>query len=193
MGLDMYLTRMPRYKGATADDVDAVESFMGWMEAIISGSEYASCSFEKWCGRSEIPSQDLIEFYAPKFTKKYSYDDVEKKYGFFRIDEQVGYWRKANAIHNWFVRNVQDGDDDCRYHSEVTKEDLEELRDLCHEVLCDHDLAEELLPTQGGFFFGSTKYDEWYHRDLRQTIDIVDRVLATTDFETQMVYYRSSW
>ena len=24
------------------------------------------------------------------------------------IVEEVGYWRKANAIHDWFVKNVQD-------------------------------------------------------------------------------------
>ena len=30
------------------------------------------------------------------------------------IDEEVGYWRKANAIHKWFVDNVQDGNDDCK-------------------------------------------------------------------------------
>ena len=111
----------------------------------------------------------------------------------YRIAEEVGYWRKANAIHKWFVDNVQDGEDDCDFHREVTREDLEELRDVCHEVLCDPDLAEELLPTQGGFFFGSLGYDEWYERDLRETIAIIDKVLETTDFETQMVYYRSSW
>ena len=27
--------------------------------------------------------------------------------------EDVGYWRKANQIHNWFVQNVQGGEDDC--------------------------------------------------------------------------------
>lgn len=26
--------------------------------------------------------------------------------------KEVGYWRKANAIHNYFVNNIQDGDDD---------------------------------------------------------------------------------
>ena len=29
------------------------------------------------------------------------------------IEFNVGYWRKANAIHNWFVENVQKYDDDC--------------------------------------------------------------------------------
>lgn len=26
---------------------------------------------------------------------------------------KVGYWRKANAVHKWFVENVQDGVDEC--------------------------------------------------------------------------------
>lgn len=30
------------------------------------------------------------------------------------ITEEVGYWRKANAIHGWFVDNVQKGNDDCK-------------------------------------------------------------------------------
>ena len=30
------------------------------------------------------------------------------------IVEEVGYWRKANQIHNWFVKNVQKDQDDCK-------------------------------------------------------------------------------
>ena len=30
------------------------------------------------------------------------------------ISYPVGYWRKANAIHNWFVQNVQDNRDECQ-------------------------------------------------------------------------------
>jgi uncharacterized cofD-like protein len=121
------------------------------------------------------------------------YWDKEQKYGYSRIVENVGYWRKANAIHLWFVVNVQDGEDDCCYHREVTKEDLEELRDICHEVLCNPDVADDVLPTTAGFFFGSTDYDEWYMEDLRNTMDIIEEVLKTTDFDKEMIYYVSSW
>ena len=58
------------------------------------------------------------------------------------IEEEVGYWRKANAIHNWFVENVQDGEDDCREYS-VSVEQLQELLDTCKRVLKNHDLAED--------------------------------------------------
>lgn len=49
------------------------------------------------------------------------------------IEESVGYWRKANAIHNWFVKNIQDGEDDCRDYY-VGIEDLKRLLDKCLEV-----------------------------------------------------------
>ena len=50
------------------------------------------------------------------------------------IVEEVGYWRKANAIHAWFVKNVQDGNDDCgEYYASVEK--LSELLGLVNEVL----------------------------------------------------------
>ena len=49
------------------------------------------------------------------------------------IEESVGYWRKANAIHNWFVKNIQDGEDDCRdYYLGINS--LKELLDKCLEV-----------------------------------------------------------
>lgn len=46
----------------------------------------------------------------------------------------VGYWRKANAIHGWFVREVQDGIDDCK-RNYVPREKLIELKKVCQEAL----------------------------------------------------------
>lgn len=50
------------------------------------------------------------------------------------ISFEIGYWRKANQIHHWFVLNVQAGEDDCGDY-EVSREQLEELRKLCNEVI----------------------------------------------------------
>ena len=103
---------------------------------------------------------------------------------------EAGYWRKANAIHRWFVENVQAGEDDCKNYW-VPREDLKTLKDLCQQVLDNHNLAKELLPPQEGFFFGDTNIDEYYFQCLTNTIEIIDRVLALPkewDFE-----YRSSW
>ena len=92
------------------------------------------------------------------------------------VREQVIYWRKSNQVHNWFVVNAQDGEDNCQPHS-VSREQLEELRDLCRAVLADNDKAEELLPTRRGFFFGAIDYDEWYYYDLQYTVEKIDEVL----------------
>ena len=193
MGLDMYLNRMPRYRGATAKDVSAVESYIDWKKAKERGSEYAQGTFTEWCGLTDIPEQECRDFYFKFYNKKYSAWDTKHECGWDRIMEQVGYWRKANHIHNWFVDNVQNGVDDCDYHREVTKRDLEDLLVVCNEVLCNPDLAESLLPTSSGFFFGSTEYDEYYMSDIKETIDIITKVLETTDFEKEMIYYVSSW
>lgn len=106
------------------------------------------------------------------------------------VSVEVGYWRKANAIHHWFVQNVQNGTDDCRtYHVSVSQ--LETLRDSCKEVLENNGLASEILPRASGFFFGSQEYDEWYFMQLEETIRIIDRALAMPD-AWDFQYY-SSW
>src|SRR3954454_9104166 len=37
-------------------------------------------------------------------------------------------------------------------------------------VIADPSVAKELLPTQDGFFFGSTDYDQWYMDDIHETV-----------------------
>lgn len=101
------------------------------------------------------------------------------------------YWRKANAIHGWFVRNVQKGIDECLEHY-VPREKLVELQEACIQVLANPDKASELLPVEQGFFFGSYEYDEWYFSYLRDTIDMLGKILKTTDNGWEF-YYRSSW
>jgi hypothetical protein len=115
------------------------------------------------------------------------------------IELTVGYWRKANAVHQWFVDHVQDKLDRCEKH-DVKREELLALKAACQEVLLsahpehktiDSAKAATVLPTQSGFFFGGTEYDEWYVRDLEDTIAIIDRVLGLP--EVWHFTYQSSW
>ena len=102
------------------------------------------------------------------------------------------YWRKANQIHNWFVENVQDGVDECkRHHVEV--ETLRRLVDICKEVLADHSKADDLLPTQAGFFFGDTGYTEYYYADLQHTVDTLTPFITDPDWQIWDFNYQSSW
>jgi hypothetical protein len=107
------------------------------------------------------------------------------------VEVGVAYWRKANAIHQWFVNNCQDGNDDCR-PAYVSREKLAELLDLAKQVKADPTLAEELLPTTSGFFFGSTEYGEYYMQDIEETIKQLEQVLASTADDWQF-QYQSSW
>ena len=113
------------------------------------------------------------------------------------IESEAIYWRKANAIHKWFVDNVQDGVDDCgNYH--VGIEQLQELAETCRKVLNDKSLASELLPAQSGFFFGGTDYDEWYFKDLEYTATEIEKLLSIEKPEGRGYYpwsyvYHSSW
>ena len=46
------------------------------------------------------------------------------------VEEEIMYWRKVNAVHAWFVENVQDGIDECQ-ESAVTIEQLDTLGTIC--------------------------------------------------------------
>ena len=59
------------------------------------------------------------------------------------------------------------------------------------QVIIDPSVAELLLPTKSGFFFGSTDYDEGYIDDVKATIEIIDRALRLPD--EWSFYYDSSW
>ena len=61
------------------------------------------------------------------------------------------------------------------------------------EYIINPEIASELLPTQDGFFFGGTAYDQWYMENIKSTIDILTKTLEETDFDREMVVYNSSW
>ena len=139
------------------------------------------------------------------------------------LEEDVMYWRKANAIHAWFVRETQNGEDNNGEESSVYPEQMKELLAICERIIAECPLvegkvkngshleggkwidnmedgkvmtntalAEELLPTQSGFFFGGTDYDEYYMHDIIETRDMLKRELAIEDNRADY-YYHSSW
>ena len=146
---------------------------------------------------------------AHKYLSGYSFVDAAEREAFEKItdllgvkadshspyltaDVSIAYWRKANAIHGWFVENCQNGVDDCR-SAYVKREQLEELRDLCGEVIEEPGQAEELLPVAEGFFFGDNTYGESYFSDIRDTYDMLTRILKDETLKDVDFRYSSSW
>lgn len=108
------------------------------------------------------------------------------------VNERVGYWRKANQIHNWFVKNVQNGVDECQ-RSYVSIEQLRELYTEVCKVLDTKDTKS--LPPTSGFFFGSTNIDEGYWYDLENTKTILEKVISEDEKNPTRYsyYYHASW
>ena len=73
---------------------------------------------------------------------------------------EVAYFRKVNFLIPFF------GYEENCSNIEIDKYQVEDLIEACKEVLANHDKASFLLPTQEGFFFGSTDYDDWYFDDV---------------------------
>ena len=147
------------------------------------------------------------EVYDWRQERGYEYE-VAGQPNFHRSHGIALYLRKQNAIHRWFVENVQGGADNCERHA-VEVADLERLRDACERVLGstrlvpgkvlayidingehhddgmvleDDSVAREVLPTQEGFFFGDTDYDQYYWEGLVETRDTIDQILARIEW-----------
>lgn len=136
-----------------------------------------------------------LDMYLKKYYKNeiiISCEDAQDECGICNgcKSEEI-YWRKANQIHGWFVENVQKGVDDCGKY-EVSIEKLKELRELCVDVLLDHELANKLLPTRNGFFFGCDEYDEWYFEQIENTKEQLDKIIKNHKKIYKYIYV-SSW
>ena len=107
----------------------------------------------------------------------------------------IAYWRKVNWIHNWFVENVQGGQDNCGEYY-VTRDQLEDLKNLCDEIIAsrDKDKAMELLPPVDGFFYGKdTVEDNYYWASLAETSNLIHDILSRPQLANFDFHYSSSW
>lgn len=105
---------------------------------------------------------------------------------------QIGYFRKFNALHACIVGRF--GDESRGWEDvKLAKENVEEILEDMKKVAENHDLAEDLLPTQEGFFFGCTDYDKWYFSNVEDGIEFFELVLKTLDFTKYDFVYRASY
>lgn len=126
--------------------------------------------------------------------------------------EEIGYFRKVNFLMSFF-----NYEDNCEY-KEISKDKLEELRYACIEIcrmkpvrvevtkytfgctvevkdysLADQERCAELLPTQSGFFFGNTDYDQGYFNSVKEVLSWVDGVLDNLDDKKEVVLMYCWW
>ena len=216
MGLDMMLFKVKRVKGLTLKQILTTAEYIEYMDNPKSNN----CTFKEWCGCDE---KDVDKSKMGQIKELFHEEKIGNDFSYQTILDEVAYWRKANAIHGWFVDHVQNGVDDCGdyevtkeqleellettnkvldaselvsdqvYNGETYGDDGWKTNYIEGKVIKDPKVAMELLPTQRGFFFGGTDYDQWYHGDLLSTKEQLEKILKETDFENEIVYYSSSW
>ena len=138
--------------------------------------DYSAATFPQW--------NDVVE--ASGMSHIADKNDI---YG-VSVSVNAAYWRKVNAVHKWFVDNVQDGEDNCQEYY-VSHADLKELLATAQQALFKKDPSE--LPPSAGFFFGSYDIDEYYWHGIKDTIKQLKRLTELPDFEQLSFYYQSSW
>lgn len=178
MGLDMYLKKTKKVDNLSVDDYTKIMDKLPWDKKDYNSSAGLKGICPDIEGVEEL--NDIV------------HETGSNSFRYLSLTKEIGYWRKANAVHNWFVENCQDGIDECQL-SEVSKEDLEDLLEKCYNVVHKKSNPEEILPPTAGFFFGSTEVDQYYMDDIKSTISILEKAIATTDWDKEIVFYRASW
>lgn len=164
MGLDMYLSKCPKVN--KIEDLKTIQEFLNSTPNKLEAVE------------TTIKDQGLWGI-----TLNYNSH-------FISMLIEVGYWRKFNALHNWFVQNIQSGEDDCDYYL-LSEDNFYKLKELINYISPEN--CHELLPTSDGFFFGSTDYDEYYWEKVENTKTIINYLDIVINFDRESLVYCSSW
>ena len=154
------------------------------LDMYLYASKYESRS--QW---KENDKEEMKGFY-PSELQDFQTDIFERNFASKETHYQIGYWRKFNALHSYIVKVYANGEDNCR-EIPLYKSRIKEILQTLKAIKNNHSKANELLPTQSGFFFGSTDYDEWYWNDVEYSIRVFEEALKLPD--EYDIYYQASW
>ena len=162
MGLDMCVKRMPRYKEVTASQVSAIES---WFEYETRDSKYADYTFKEWCGCSEadLPDKDVVEHWR-KANEIHNWfvenvqDGIDDCDYHHEVTEEMLELLRSTCKAVIKASKLVNGKIECGYTFDDNGNRVYSYEDGL--IIKDSSVAERLLPTTSGFFFGSTRYDE---------------------------------
>lgn len=203
MGLDIYFFKTKERKETINETYDFIEEQQKEVVAklvndvlnnTISKVEFLSCMtpFIKY----GFQRNDLSEC----LDLENQDDKIEKLNNFIKYycAREDMYFRKVNFLYKYF-EDKMDNTNQCW----VDKEELEDIVNSCKEIFDLYDenkednskaieLAQELLPTTNGFFFGSTEYDKYYFNDLENVQYEFEKVLGDLE-EDESIFVIMSW
>lgn len=212
MGLDIYgriikKSFLDKYSYKSTDDVESIKKILDE-----DGKEiFINVMIDELVKltTSDNYNKDFLEFIVElnkfKYFKNYNYkiedylknpdleDVIERLKSdihYYYVGEDV-YFRKVNFIYGFFSEEINPDTESCI----VSKSRIEDLIDACKRVFQnkgDVGYAEEHLPTQAGFFFGSTEYNDWYWEDVEDCYKKMTEVLDQMD-EGDVFLWEFSW
>lgn len=203
MGLDIYFHKCNR------GDIDRYEqAHKEWAGNQPESSKIHNDDFEK------LP-EEKKESIKKEVNEWYKKEPMFKDYGI----EDVGYFRKVNFLMAFFaytgncefkeiakceLEDLKERTDKlmaCKpvrkvkhwYREEdKSKPNPVENEDYWVENIyrkADQALAEDLLPSQSGFFFGNTEYNHWYWHDVKEVNEWVTDLLNDLSDDEQVLMY----
>lgn len=196
MGLDMYLEKCKRVEGYTYKQVmNAPYYFNAEDEKDFDDAlKYYNLTKEdinKLKGM-DIKSQEVGYFRKFNALHNWMVENVQDEVddcGYYEVTSQdlkvlldsLHKIKDSAVLVSWREVNYPIPDD---YRAELEKygEDIKLFKDI--------EVAEELLPTAEGFFFGCTLYDDYYLENINKAIDIFENVKLKDD---EVLLYGSSW
>ena len=141
--------------------------------------------------------------YTDKILELPELEELLKKEVKMAYEEYDIYFRKVNFLFAYFENKGLMND---QYYAFVTPEDVKDIINRCEQILeaknegdnldegeTAEALAQELLPTQSGFFFGSTDYNEWYFHDVKDCLNQMRKWLPMLEEEGVTGYMIFSW
>ena len=199
LGLDVYFHHVAReYEGDPTDkkqfnqfceqvDNDAINRFKETVEKLLKPLREAweeAKTNDYWKGIYNERYFTFVEKFRPLVTSNNHYEwkirpYTDKILELPELEEKLqkqadaywepydAYFRKVNFLFKYFEDRGKMVDE---YYAFVEQEDVEDIIYKCERILKDNSLAHALLPTQNGFFFGSTDYDGWYFSDVKDCL-----------------------
>jgi hypothetical protein len=223
MGLDMYLSRYTTkgYNLETLKAVEAYFSLEEYKKSH-PGYECTLRNWRGVDEQLVTPQAiaDLSPLYEDKYfywdsERKYPHKQLSDAVGYWRKANHIHNWFVENVqcgvdnCGSYIVSRDQlvQLRDACQYVLDIAKttngavevgvqysqNGVAEVITEPAEIIINAEECAEILPTRGGFFFGGIHYDEYYLNGIKTTVQIIDNVLKTTDFDKQIIVYSASW
>lgn len=115
------------------------------------------------------------------------FNSLQNEYDELNPWKEVAYFRKVNFLLPFFEYC-----EDCS-RLEIDDYKIDELLVKCKQVLEDHSLAETLLPTQCGFYFGNTEYNDWYFDEVKEVYDKFSEIAEDFNSDEDMLIMVCWW